>query len=402
MARAGGTAGSARRSGPMPRHLRERVGDPAALAVCRASEDAVRGIGSWCDAQEVDAWYRAAPMLRVASTKSQIDSWEPVVRAARELGAPDEVVDMTAEEVRSRCDSALFLGGARFRLNATVHPARLALGLRAKLLERGARIHERTQVTDLDDDGAVETRSGRVRAGAAVLAVNARTSSFAGYRLSLAAASSHIVLTEPIPEVIEQIGWTGGEAVVDSRTLVHYMRTTNDGRIAFGWGGGTMGFDGRVSRRQEVDARVIRAHSRVTRPLLPPGSRPPRDARVGRADRRLPHALPDLRQPRPRPSRFRLHRERRRADLPRRRDPLPARARPKRRANRARDRRAATQALSAGALPLRRRLAHQARLARERCGRGRRSGARAGDRFRRRDAASPRPAPASLAAIIAA
>ena len=35
------------------------------------------------------------------------------------------------------------------------------------------------------------------------------------------------------------------------------MRTTRDGQIAFGWGGGAMGFDGKVSRRQEVDRKVI-------------------------------------------------------------------------------------------------------------------------------------------------
>ena len=38
--------------------LRERSGDAAALAVCRASEEAVHGIGAWCAANEVDAWYR--------------------------------------------------------------------------------------------------------------------------------------------------------------------------------------------------------------------------------------------------------------------------------------------------------------------------------------------------------
>ncbi len=237
--------------------LRVHAGDQAALAVCRASEHAVRGIGAWCDAQGVDAWYRAAPMLRVATTESQVDSWAEVVRAAGALGEAEEVVPVSADEVRASCDSPLFLGGARFRLNATVQPARLALGLRAKLLERGVRLHERTQVTRLHRDGDVEIRSGRVRASAAVLAVNSRTSAFPGYRLSLAAASSHIVLTEPVPEVLEELGWTGGEAIVDSRTLVHYMRTTNDGRIAFGWGGGTMGFDGRVARRQELDASVI-------------------------------------------------------------------------------------------------------------------------------------------------
>jgi glycine/D-amino acid oxidase-like deaminating enzyme len=237
--------------------LREKSGDTAALAVCRASEEAVRGIGAWCETNGVDAWYRAAPMLRVATTESQVGSWDGIVRAAAELGAPEEVVSVSAEEVRARCASPLFLGGALYRLNATVQPARLALGLRAKLLERGVRIHERTEVTRLGRDGSVETRAGRVRAGAAVLAVNSTAAGFPGYRLSLAVASSHIVLTEPVPDVLEELGWTGGEAIVDSRTLVHYLRTTRDGRIAFGWGGGAMGFGGRASDRLELDSSVI-------------------------------------------------------------------------------------------------------------------------------------------------
>jgi glycine/D-amino acid oxidase-like deaminating enzyme len=120
------------------------------------------------------------------------------------------------------------------------------------------RIHERTEVTRLDRTGGVETRMGRVRAGAAVLAVNSAAASFPGYRLSLAVASSHIVLTEPIPDVLDALGWTDGEAIVDSRTLVHYTRTTRDGRIAFGWGGGVMGLAGRHrSDRLELDPRVV-------------------------------------------------------------------------------------------------------------------------------------------------
>ena len=39
--------------------LRDRVGDAQAVDVCRASERAVRGIGAWCEAHGVDAWYRA-------------------------------------------------------------------------------------------------------------------------------------------------------------------------------------------------------------------------------------------------------------------------------------------------------------------------------------------------------
>jgi glycine/D-amino acid oxidase-like deaminating enzyme len=238
--------------------LRERAGGDAALAVCRASENAVRGIGAWCEANEVEAWYRPAPMLRVATTESQVGSWDDEVRAAAELGAPEEIVSASAADVRSACDSPLFLGGARYSLNATVQPGRLAVGLRRRLLERGVRIHERTQVTRLQGRGNVGTRAGRVTARSAVLAVNSAAVGFPGYRLSLAVASSHIVLTEPVPDVLDELGWRGGEAIVDSRRLVHYMRTTADDRIAFGWGGGTMGFGGRRAGRLELDPTVVR------------------------------------------------------------------------------------------------------------------------------------------------
>jgi glycine/D-amino acid oxidase-like deaminating enzyme len=237
--------------------VRERAGADAALAVCRASEDAVRGIGAWCDTNGVDAWFRPAPMLAVATTEAQLGAWNATVGAAADLGAPDEVVAEGEDEIRRRCNSPLFLGGAVFRLNATVHPARLALGLRRTLLARGVRIHERTEVTELHPDGSAETRSGRARAGAIVLAVNSAAGGFPGHGRSLAVASSHIVLTEPVPDVLEELGWTEGEAIVDCRTLVHYTRTTRDGRIVFGWGGGTMGFAARASARLERDPKVI-------------------------------------------------------------------------------------------------------------------------------------------------
>jgi glycine/D-amino acid oxidase-like deaminating enzyme len=236
--------------------LRERAGDAEALAVCRASEDAVHGIGAWCEENDVDAWFRIAPMLNVATTRSQLGSWDEDVRACAALGVP-EIVELGADEVRARCDSPLFLGGASHRLNATVQPARLALGLRRRLLERGVRIHERTEVTRLDAGRGIETRVGSVRTGSTVLAVNSATAAFPGYRRSLAVASSHIVLTEPVPDVLDELGWRGGEAIVDSRTLVHYMRATRDDRIVFGWGGGAMGLGGLRSRRLELDPRVV-------------------------------------------------------------------------------------------------------------------------------------------------
>ena len=62
-----------------------------------------------------------------------------------------------------------------------------------------------------------------------------------------------MVITEPVPEVIAEIGWTGGENIHDCRTLLHYFRTTRDDRIALGWAGGRMGFGAGHDARLEVD-----------------------------------------------------------------------------------------------------------------------------------------------------
>jgi glycine/D-amino acid oxidase-like deaminating enzyme len=237
--------------------LRDRVGDERALDVVRASERGVHGIGEWCERVGVDAWYRAAPTLVVATSEAQLDASEHAIEACEALGAPEEIRHLKADELRARCDAG-FLGGAILRTSATVQPARLAVGLRAKVVEAGVRLHERTPVRRLRADKVVVTPRGRVRAGAAVLAVNSATAGFPGFRLAHAVASSHIVLTEPVPDVLEELGWTGGEPIADGRTLLHYLRTTRDGRIAFGWGGGRMGFGARPLGRLDVDPDAAR------------------------------------------------------------------------------------------------------------------------------------------------
>ena len=237
--------------------LRDRVGDERALDVVRASERGVHGIGEWCERAGVDAWYRAAPTLVVATSEAQLDASEHAIEACEALGAPEEIRHLKADELRARCDGG-FLGGAILRTSATVQPARLAVGLRAKVVEAGVRLHERTPVRRLRADAVVVTPRGRVRAGAAVLAVNSATAGFPGFRLAHAVASSHIVLTEPVPDVLEELGWTGGEPIADGRTLLHYLRTTRDGRIAFGWGGGRMGFGARRLGRLDVDPGAAR------------------------------------------------------------------------------------------------------------------------------------------------
>ncbi len=238
--------------------LRERLDDERALAICRASSDSVRAIGAFCENEGVDAWFRPASFV-LASTDDVQDAVIDRVLAAAAI-APDHVLPLDQSALRARCDSRRFRRGLLVPDDATVQPARLALGLRRRLLERGVAIHERSRVRTMrvaPRSVEVETAAGaRVRAGAAVLAVNAATRGVRPLRGRLSVTSSHIVLTEPVPDVLEQIGWTGGEAITDARTFVHYFRTTPDGRIAFGWGGGRLAWGARLDGRVEVDAGV--------------------------------------------------------------------------------------------------------------------------------------------------
>jgi glycine/D-amino acid oxidase-like deaminating enzyme len=238
-------------------NLRAMFGDEAAVRTARASERGVHGIADFCRTQSVDAWLRFAPTMYVSTNRAQIGCFDDVIRSCAETGHADEITAIDTAEARKRCNSPLFLGGALVRLSATVQPARLALGLRDRVRRAGVRIFENSPVRRISSE-SVTTSQGCLEAGQVVLAVNSRTTAFPGLRCAMAVASSHMVITEPVPEVLEEVGWTGGEAIADGRTLLHYFRTTPDGRIAFGWAGGRMGFGARALACLEVDVDVVR------------------------------------------------------------------------------------------------------------------------------------------------
>ncbi|HEY1273819.1 MAG TPA: FAD-binding oxidoreductase [Thermoleophilaceae bacterium] len=263
-------------------YLRERFGDSAALALMDASIDSVRAIGDWCREQEVDAWYRRGGYMSVSTAPPQDGRREATVEAAAALGVPERVAPLDEAAVRARCDSPVFRDGILIADEATVQPARLALGLRQRIVERGVRVFERSRAVSLSarPGGVVATTErGTVRARTAVLAIGPRTRAMRELSSRLTVTSSHIVLTEPVPDVIEELGWTGGEGITDARTLVHYFRTTKDGRIVFGWGGGRVACGARVNGRSEVDpgvAEMIHGHLLRMFPML-------RGRRIGHA-----------------------------------------------------------------------------------------------------------------------
>lgn len=242
------------------KEMSDLFGVDAALRVARAGAESVHRIEAWCDTEGVDAHVVLAPLLEVAASNRQEGSWTDLVAACEALGVAEEAREIDAGDVRAICDSPTFGSGVLWKTSGTVHPARLALGLRGQLLARGVRIFEHSPVTRLKDGPAgvrVEVPGGgTLTAGQAVLALNSASAGVAPLRGSLAVGSSSIIATEPIPKVLDALGWTGGESIVDCRTMLHYFRTTRDGRVVFGWGGGRMGMGSRRRSALDCDPRL--------------------------------------------------------------------------------------------------------------------------------------------------
>ena len=233
-----------------------------ARRLCRASAAGVESIGAFCADNGIDAGFHMDGYVWAATNQSQMGDWRPMIDGLARYGEqPFE--ELPPREIAARTGSPVHVGGAFERTAAIVQPALLARGIRRVALERGIRIFERSPMTALDRADAasgggpgplVRTVQGTVRAGRVVLAMNAWAVRFAEIRRRVLVIGSDVVATAPVPDRLTEIGWTDGMSIADSRYLVHYYRTTDDGRIAFGKGGGRLAIGGRVGAGFEGEA----------------------------------------------------------------------------------------------------------------------------------------------------
>jgi glycine/D-amino acid oxidase-like deaminating enzyme len=243
--------------------LRDLFGDEPALRLCAAGDRIIPGIRSFLAERGEDAWLREDGLLEVSAAPSQDGEIDGQVEAALEVGHPEE-----AELRESPGISPRFRRGVFFRDGATVHPARLVRALRRAALADGVELYEGTRA-HLRADGTIDANSRTVRARDVVVATNAAATDWRPVRGRLTVFGSYVVLTEPVPDLLREIGWTDGLGIYDARMFLHYFRTTNDGRVLMGSGSGPIGFGARIDRRFTHDAATAGRAEEGLRRLLP-------------------------------------------------------------------------------------------------------------------------------------
>jgi len=238
-------------------------GQTEGLRYAQVLADSVHEIGRFCLEQGIDCRFHDDGTMFVRSGGWQEEGHASAI-AAR-LGVADRVRPMTGDEVRARVDSPRFLSGVALADNAVCQPASLARGLRRWLLERDVRIFERTPMTALEPSrpAVVRTPHGGVMAEQVVLTTGAWAAGWRPFRRSFGVISDYVVATEPIPHLLETIGWTDHVGLGDGRDWLYYLRPTDDGRIVIGGGAGRAVYGGRAGgRTATLDRRVAQVPAR--------------------------------------------------------------------------------------------------------------------------------------------
>jgi len=239
-------------------------GEEAGVTYARALADQVDELVAWNARHNADIDLHHEGILY-----ARAEEWQPVLdpegqRILAAHGLSERFKPVGAEEARRVADSPRFVGAAFTPDLATVQPAKLARELRRVLLERGVRVFEGTPMRSIVDGkpARVRTPEGEVTADQVVLTVGAWAASQPHFGRAFAVGIDYMVVTEPIPERLAEIGWTTHTAIIDSRELLYYLRRTDDDRIAIG--GGSMGvvcggrIDGqdRATRRARTSPRM--------------------------------------------------------------------------------------------------------------------------------------------------
>ena len=244
--------------------LEKRVGREDARALWDMAEEAKALVLDLIRRHGIDAQFRRG-LIEPVHKARLVAKARADVRRLREEYRYGQVEWIEREALPAAISTDAYFGAKHDRGAGHLDPLAFAQGLARAAAKAGARIHEDSEVTGVGEAGGQRVITGRgvVAADVVILAGDAEMSGIAKRVESrVLPIRNYIVATEPIGAGQPGGIIPGGEAVSDSRFVVHYWRPSPDGRLIFG-GGET------YARREPDDIRaLVRPHLAATYPAL--------------------------------------------------------------------------------------------------------------------------------------
>ena len=204
----------------------------------RMGRDNLDGIEASVGRYGIEADFRRAPEVSVATQDWHLVSLQHALREHQSIGDDVELLDSAA--MKARVASPTYLGGLLRRNDiALVDPARLCWGLRSAAESLGAHLYEHSPAISVESESSflnVSTPNGRVKTDRVVTATNAYAGPARQTRRYMIPVYDHVLMTEPLDrEQLAAVGWQEREGIGDASNQFHYYRLSEDDRIL--WGG---------------------------------------------------------------------------------------------------------------------------------------------------------------------
>lgn len=252
--------------------MEKLFGKQETIRLIKASEQAMYSIRDFCVKNNIDADCRLDGTVYGANNKAQMGSMDDLIVTLEDNNI-NSWTPLTQDETRKKTKSDVYLSGYFSPHGGSIQPGYLVRGLRRVAIDMGIDIYEKTPMTALREQSPalVETAQGTITANKVVLALNSYTPEmFKQFNKTITVVSSDMVITKPAPDILKKEGYDHGMTTLDSRTFVHYQRTTSDGRMMLGKGGNTFAFNNKITALFNQESIYAQALMKTLGKFYPP------------------------------------------------------------------------------------------------------------------------------------
>jgi glycine/D-amino acid oxidase-like deaminating enzyme len=197
----------------------------------------------------IDADFYSGGILALAHSKKAAKYIQDKISLFDKINVGYEYLD--EKQIRNKIKSDMYYGGLTIKDDSlTIHPAKLAVGLKGVAEHLRVEIYEHTKVVHIEtgSKATAVTEYGNVMADNLILATNAFSHKIGIFKSKYVPVSCNVLATAPLTnQQITDTGWQNREQRITSEFETHFMQLTPDKRIVFGGGNMPYNYNGELN-----------------------------------------------------------------------------------------------------------------------------------------------------------
>ena len=218
--------------------IHKKYGMDYAREFWRSSVDAIDLLEQIIIEENIDCDWSRKGHIALACKQSHYDELpEYAAWIKKEMGHEKTIVPR--EEIRSEIGTDTYFGGLSDESSGGLQPAKYVNGLARAVADLGVKLCKDTHVEKINRNGSgheLITSKGDMKAGEVIIATNGYTDMLVPeLKPKVFPVGSYIIVTEPLPQDLQDILSPKRRMFYDSKWFINYFRLTPDGRML--WGG---------------------------------------------------------------------------------------------------------------------------------------------------------------------